>query len=546
MGKKAHKKQTKIWTFEDFDGFVNDDDTFEVSSYDDAGSLHGFESGSDVSMSGFTMEHIPEGFLEEDFDENSTDASTDFAGMTDEELAKKMSERMQEKVCPDTDDLKEESKEEKGEKRLSDVKMARKYMQFFDFVNIDGTPHVYDPEYGIWRILAASTGYKLLRRLAPEEIKDSINRRSLGEILEWIAADENVEYIDSYDINNSCAMNFKNGAFYVDSGKPVFDRKSMMFRHYVDADYVGEDCDGSLFLEFLDTTFGGDRYQIALFQEMVGYCFSEKRDLKVSFLLYGPSNSGKSVVGNLMSKLTGEEFTSDLTMSELNERFGPVKLTGKFLNVGSEMSTTSRISGDKFKRLVGNDRVNVEEKNIPGFPIRNTAAMVFLGNSFPSFSMTEDPKSINERIVFLPFLNSVPREKWIPHLEKKLFEEASFIAAWAMEGFARLRRRDYIFSRCRASELLRAQYLSKSFPEYYFVTTYLQADPYGKVSTKEMDLKYKNFCLATEMPVRDRVAWFDVLSKEFVVQSIRGIDFGEKKNLRGFSGVSFKKGGASA
>ena len=559
MGKNKNKKQDMNWYFNDLNNFINEEADFDYSASDDQETLHGFDSGSDVSMSDLMTAQIPDDFLEDDSDVNFTTASTeekaktetsekscsDSAEMANEELDQMIAGCMQEKVGSDAGIPEEKSKEE-GVKRLSEVKMAKKYMQCFDFVNIDGTPHVYDPEYGIWRILAANTGQKLLRRLAPVEIQDAINRRSLGEILEWIAADQNVESIDSYYIDNSCAMNFRNGAFYVDSGKPVYNRKSMMFRHYIDADYVGKDCVGSLFLEFLDTTFSGNQYEIALFQEMVGYCFSEKRDLKVSFLLYGPSNSGKSVVGNLLTMLMGEEFTSDLTMSELNERFGPVKLAGKYLNVGSEMSTTSRISGDKFKRLVGNDRVNVEEKNIPGFPIRNTAVMVFLGNSFPAFSMTEDPKSINERIVFLPFLNSVPRENWIPQLDKKLFEEASFIASWAMKGWARLRKSGYVFTRCRAAELLRAQYLSKSFSEYYFVTKYLQADPCGKVSTQELNLRFKNFCLAIEIPVRERVSWYDVLSKEFVVQSIRGIDFCEQKNLRGFSGVSFKKGGLPA
>lgn len=546
MGKKAHKKQTKIWTFEDFDGFVNDDDTFEVSSYDDAGSLHGFESGSDVSMSGFTMEHIPEGFLEEDFDENSADASTDFAGMTDEELEQKMSERMQKKVGSDTNDLTDESKDEKGVKRLTEVKMSKMYCEIFDFIKIDGVPHVYDEKHGIWRSLAAENGLILLRRFAPESIRHAITRRTLKEIFDWLAAEDDIESIDSSQIDNSCAINCRNGAFFVNSGSPVFNRKEMYFRHYVNTDYLGDQCEGSLFLDFIDSTFSGDKYAIRLFQEVFGYILSEKRDLKTSFLLYGPANTGKSVIGNLLTMMTGKEFTAALSMSDLNNRFGAVKLDGKFLNVGSELNTASRISGDVFKRLLGNDTILVEEKGLPAFSMRNTAAMVFLGNSFPTFNAGEDAKSIDERIIFLPFLHTVPREEWISGLEEKLFEESSFILSWAMKGMARLNSQGYVFSRCRASELLRAQYLSKSFPEYYFVTTYLQADPYGKVSTKEMDLKYKNFCLATEMPVRDRVAWFDVLSKEFVVQSIRGIDFGEKKNLRGFSGVSFKKGGASA
>ena len=76
MGKNKNKKQDMNWYFNDLNNFINEEADFDYSASDDQETLHGFDSGSDVSMSDLMTAQIPDDFLEDDSDVNFTTAST--------------------------------------------------------------------------------------------------------------------------------------------------------------------------------------------------------------------------------------------------------------------------------------------------------------------------------------------------------------------------------------------------------------------------------------------------------------------------------------
>lgn len=445
------------------------------------------------------------------------------------------------KLTKDANEEKEESPQ--GKKRIPVHTLASILAATNNIALFDGTPHIYDSTYRIYRPLLSGNDSTLLRSIVPEEHRAVLSCSSLRDVIEWLKVDENVMVVTDSDIKDreQLMVNFANTAIWADTLKPAHAGKKQFFRRYIHADYpVDYVPEGYYFTKYLADTFGDDVQAVRLFQEVLGYVLGDYRGAKKAFLFFGPSNTGKSVAGNFMRQLVGDEFTSSLTLSDLNTQFGAARLYGKYLNIGSEIDTSSRASGSLFKRLVGNDEVSADVKFLPGIDFVNTAAMVFLANSFPRFSVGENAGSIAERFVIVPFLNPIARKDWIQDLSEKIFAEADYVVQFAMEGLCRLKKNNYQFSYCQTAERLMNEYMVQAFPENQFIKKLLVADPDGKIATAELDARYRSFCVHYDLPCPGKVAWFPVLSEEFSVKRIRGIRYEDNRDSRGFSGISFK------
>lgn len=445
------------------------------------------------------------------------------------------------KSC-DKDDSENDMDSSSGNK-ISISKLATIIAKMNCIVLLDGVPHVYCNDLREYLPLSKNGDSSVLRGIIPDQYRGYFSRYSIPDFLEWLKVDDNVVKVADSVVREQAKemVNFANTAVWIDSLEPAWAGKEQYFRRHVNADYpVGYESSGYYFDHFLDSVFGDDVQARRLFQEVLGYCFGDFRGAKKAFLFYGPSNTGKSVAGGFMRKLVGEEYTSSLTLSDLNSHFGPARLYGKFLNIGSEIDTSSRASGSIFKRLVGNDEISADVKFENGFDFVNTAAMVFLANSFPKFSVGENATSIAERFVIVPFLNIFERSDWILDLDEKTFSEGDYVVEFAMEGLKRLKNNNFVFSYCKTSQQLMKEYLIQAFPESQFIKMYLTANPNGKVATAELNRYYKKFCANYDLPFTSNIRWHEILSAEFNVKRARGISYGDNTDARGFAGVSFK------
>lgn len=478
-------------------------------------------------------------------DEKSGEVCQDskaFASITNDDLLDDaMLETAIGKLATEAKEEKEENPQ--GKKRIPVHVLAEIIASTNKIALFDGNPHVYDAAYRVYRPLLSGNDSSLLRSMVPEEHRAVLSCSSLRDVIEWLKVDENVMLVTDSDMKarEQSMVNFANTAIWADTLKPAHAGKKQFFRRYIHADYPLDYVpEGHYFKKYLVDTFGDDAQAIRLFQEVLGYVLGDYRGAKKAFLFFGPSNTGKSVAGNFMRKLVGDEFTSSLTLSDLNTQFGAARLYGKYLNIGSEIDTSSRASGSLFKRLVGNDEVSADVKFLPGIDFVNTAAMVFLANSFPRFSVGENAGSIAERFIIVPFLNPISRVDWIPDLDEKIFAEGDYVARFAMEGLCRLKKNNFQFSHCHTSERLINEYMVQAFPENQFIKKLLVADPNGKVATADLDARYRSFCVHYDLPCPGRVSWYPILTEEFNVRRARGIHYKENYDARGFSGISFK------
>jgi P4 family phage/plasmid primase-like protien len=201
---------------------------------------------------------------------------------------------------------------------------------------------------------------------------------------------------------------------------------------------------------FLHGVFPKDAANFAY--ELIGYFMIPSNPLKKSFLLRGPTNTGKSTFLSLLKTFLGPRNCASIPLQYLEgERWGAASLYGKLANIVGEMNDRSIETSALFKQIVGNDSIMAEHKNRPLFEFTPFCKMIFSANRPP---MTRDQSNaFFERWLIIPF-----EQVYAIHpdgearaadtqLSAKLWHpaELSGLANRAVDGLRRVRERGWRF-----------------------------------------------------------------------------------------------------
>lgn len=125
----------------------------------------------------------------------------------------------------------------------------------------------------------------------------------------------------------------------------------------------------------------GDQAAVAVFRAFCRSLLTRER-LKCFLEITGPSNTGKSVLGNLIRAVVGEKNTAAGTLQRLEDRaqrFETAKLVGKRLAIFSECQDYSgRL--EVLKAMTGGDSIGAEIKGGRHFDFTYRGGVVLVGN----------------------------------------------------------------------------------------------------------------------------------------------------------------------
>jgi phage/plasmid-associated DNA primase len=118
-------------------------------------------------------------------------------------------------------------------------------------------------------------------------------------------------------------------------------------------------------------------------------------------------------------------------------------MVGKTLNVCGELPEAKALESKVFKGVIGGEPQSTEFKNQNAFTFRPLAAQWFGSNFLPN--SRDSTTGFLRRWLILHFSREVPASEKITNYHEVLVaEEREAIAAWAIQGFARLgKQRDY-------------------------------------------------------------------------------------------------------
>lgn len=145
----------------------------------------------------------------------------------------------------------------------------------------------------------------------------------------------------------------------------------------------------------------------------MAYCLTLDYGLKTFMILYGQSNTGKSVLIRFIENLVGRQNTSALSMHELSQRFYPAQLYGKLLNSCAEGGALPLSSIENLKKITGGDQVMHEKKGKEPFFFVPFSKLVFSFNQLP-LQLEEKSNAFYKRMRIL-------------HMDNELFLNNSYV-----------------------------------------------------------------------------------------------------------------------
>jgi putative DNA primase/helicase len=257
---------------------------------------------------------------------------------------------------------------------------------------------------------------------------------------------------------------------------------------------------------FVTDTFADNPAAVGSLQERFGYCLWPDCRYEKFFLFFGPGNSGKSTGAETLQGLLGEANVAALPLERFGERFALAGLVGKFANIVFDASEIERMAEGVLKALVSGEPVTVEQKHQPVGTMRLTAKHFFLANVLPRFRDTST--GLWRRLDVLPFDRVCPEGQRDPRLKERLRAELPGIAAWALQGLARLRERGR-FTSCPRGQVLLAEYRQASNPVALFLAEECLSDGDGRVGRQLLYARYREWAEASGQAWLSRPKFYD-------------------------------------
>lgn len=240
-------------------------------------------------------------------------------------------------------------------------------------------------------------------------------------------------------------LNFTNGTLRIDikTANTTFlpHDKTNYLTHMLPYDYDPKAI-APLFDEFLLRVLPRETTRAAL-MEFLGSCFLPGRGSgKIMLALGTPSgDNGKSTLIRILEQVLGRENVTNYSLTELSRKETVrYNITGKLLNWGDELGTN--FDAENIKKMAGGEPVIVRQMYEQPSESDRYARLAGNVNELPSTN--EITESFFKRLLVIPFLEMIPKEKQDPGLAARICEtERCGILNQILRGTYRLIQNNY-------------------------------------------------------------------------------------------------------
>lgn len=241
-----------------------------------------------------------------------------------------------------------------------------------------------------------------------------------------------------FDAHNNLLLTSNNRVVNLETGEVTDNQIDYRLTHSTAAAYV-PDADCPEFMDFVRQITKDDPDYYDYLHRVVGYALYNHVPEKHLFLLYGPSDTGKSTFLRVLAHVLGEELTtslaSDILMTSsagsMDRNAAIIRMGGRRMIYASESKLDQQLDSDFVKRLTGGDPLT--GRGLYESPREvYVRGPVMLATNHAPFVNAHDRALIN-RMVVLPF-DHVFRNQRDPMAEYRMYNESAGILNWAIKG----------------------------------------------------------------------------------------------------------------
>lgn len=380
-------------------------------------------------------------------------------------------------------------------------------------VKINGQLHIYRD--GIYEPGSEAIEKEMIKHIS------NLNRSKRQEVISYLE----LLVKDETAISSAKYIAFKNGVLNIETNELSEFSPEYIITNKIQANY-----NEMAYHELTDKTLNklacGDKEIRKLLEEVIGYCFYRRNELRKAFILTGGKRNGKSTFLDLINCLLGKSNISNLDLKELGDRFKTAELFGKLANVGDDIGDEFIPNPAVFKKLVSGNPVNVEKKGTNPFDFSNYAKFLFSANNIPRIK--DKSGAVIDRLIIIPFdaIFSQDDPDFDPYIKYKLLndEAMEYLAVIGVEGLKRILA-NRAFTKSEKIERSIKEYEESNNPILLFFNE-ITEDGIINEPSKDVFKKYQEFCLANGFnPIsniefsRQTNKYFDC---EIVTKSING------------------------
>lgn len=264
-----------------------------------------------------------------------------------------------------------------------------------------------------------------------------LKKQQRTEVLSFMMA-----YIDkNTEVSSANFIAFKNGIYDVaeDKLEPFSNDKIMTNK-------INWNYNPSAYSELVDDVLNqlacDDQKVRLLLEELIGYCFYRRNELRKAFMLKGKRHNGKSTFLDMLAHLLGEDNISALDLSDLGHEYKAASLFGKLANIGDDIEDEFIPSAGIFKKVVSGDRMSANVKFAAPIEFNPYCKLIFSGNTIPRLGRGRDSDAIIDRLIIVPFNASFKKDKegfnaWIKY-QLRSDECMEYLVKIGIEGLKRV------------------------------------------------------------------------------------------------------------
>lgn len=264
--------------------------------------------------------------------------------------------------------------------------------------------------------------------------------------------------------------------------------------------------------------------------QFIGYSLTKDVGQQKFLVLNGEGGTGKSTVIRMIEALTGSSNVSNISLTDLQQRFASFGLMGKLLNSCADLEISALEDTSIIKKILGEDTLRGEQKGRDAISFKSYAKLIFSTNELPLVK-SEKTNGFYRRLLVLT-MNKVPLQK-NPNLFQELLSEVDYLLQLSVQAVERMYRQGTI-TVSESSERAVLQLRADSDTAEAFLQEFCVDDKKGRIERTELYNKYNAFCEDT-----DRQS----LTKNNFYKSLRVKGYCEIKTsgYRYFKGINYKE-----
>ena len=375
-----------------------------------------------------------------------------------------------------------------------------------------------------------------LENLVYTDIKEYINKDLAPRTKKLVSAIKIQSY--SPPITPDGNIHLLNGVYNVASRN--FENKMLWCVNRLNANYNSHAPRPIKWLNFLEELLEPD--DIITLQEYLGYCLIPSTKAQKMLLIIGAGGEGKSVIGDVITALLGNENISADKLHQLQEnRFKIANCENKLLFIDDDMKFKALEDTGEIKTIVTGGRTTIERKGLQGYDVKLYSRILCFGNGSLSSLYDHSDGFYRRQII----INTKPKNANRidnPYLSDDIINaELEGVLLWCIDGLNRLLDHNYKISISQAS--IQALEESKSSVmnviEWLKQSDEVEYNPNYEETSIDIYAEYCNWCYNNALtPLKNKtvLGYLKDHATELGIKESKNI-YKKDKRSRGFKGI---------